>query len=62
MRVKALASISGPMGRKAAGDTFSVPDDEGAALVIQGVAEEVVEPAPDEGPAPAVKPPKPRKS
>lgn len=62
MRVKALASISGPMGRKAAGDTFSVPDDEGAALLLQGVVEEVLEPAPDEGPAPTARPPKPRKA
>ena len=62
MRVKALASISGPMGRKAVGDTFSVPDDEGAALIAQRVVEEVVEPAPDEGPTPAARPPKSRKA
>ena len=62
MRVKALASISGPMGRKAAGDTFSVPDDEGAGLLLQGVVEEVLEPAPDEGPVPAAKPTKSRKA
>lgn len=62
MRVKALASISGPMGRKAAGDTFSVPDDEGAALIAQGVVEEVVEPTHDEIPVPAAKPPKSRKT
>jgi hypothetical protein len=50
------------MGRKAVGDTFSVPDDEGAALIAQGVVEEVVEPAPDEGPTPETKPPKSRKA
>lgn len=54
MKVRALASLSGPMGRRAAGDVFVVDAALGAELVSRSVAEEVVpepEPAAEE-PAP----------
>lgn len=54
MKVRALASLSGPMGRRAAGDEFVVDAALGAELVSRRVAEEVIpEPMPAlEEPAP----------
>ena len=58
MKVRALASLSGPMGRRAAGDEFVVDAQLGAELIDRGVAVEVI-PEPEPEPAaevPAVKP------
>lgn len=41
MKVRALASLSGPMGEKAIGDTFDVKAEEGRSLVENKQAEEV---------------------
>lgn len=42
MKVRALANISGPMGRKAIGDTFDVKAEEGRVLIENRQAEEVL--------------------
>ncbi|MCK8685363.1 hypothetical protein [Pseudomonas umsongensis] len=56
MKVRALASLSGPTGRSVAGDEFVVDAQLGAELIKRGVAEEVIpEPAPVEE-VPAAKP------
>lgn len=44
MKVRALANISGPMGRKAIGDTFDVKAEEGRVLIENRQAEEVSSP------------------
>lgn len=41
MKVRALASLSGPTGRHTAGDEFVVDAQVGAELIARGVAEEV---------------------
>ena len=41
MKVRALASLSGPMGEKAIGDIFDVKAEEGRSLVENRQAEEV---------------------
>ncbi|WP_168216553.1 hypothetical protein [Pseudomonas sp. SG-MS2] len=41
MKVRALASLSGPMGRKVLGDEFLVSADQGRELVARGLAQEV---------------------
>ncbi|MEX0297356.1 hypothetical protein AAH995_29385 [Pseudomonas putida] len=50
MRVKALASISGPMGRKAAGEEFEVKAAEGTDLINRKLV------APVEGSSPTPTP------
>jgi len=58
MKVRALASISGPMGRKVAGDEFVVSAGEAESLRDRKLVELLpVEPAPE--PA-AEKPKKPK--
>lgn len=58
MKVRALASLSGPMGRRIAGDEFVVDAEAGAELIDRGVVEEVsVEPEPA-AEVPATKPAK----
>ncbi|WP_207869510.1 hypothetical protein [Pseudomonas sp. 51_B] len=42
MKVRALANISGPMGRKTIGDTFDVKAEEGRVLIDNRQAEEVL--------------------
>ena len=60
MKVRALASLSGPMGRHTAGDEFVVDTQVGAELIARGVAEEV-SPEPDlAAEVPATKPVKAR--
>lgn len=62
MKVRALASLSGPTGRHTAGDEFVVDAKVGDELIARGVAEEVSpepEPAAEE---PATKPVKTRAS
>lgn len=49
MKVRALASISGPMGRKTIGDTFDVKAEDGRVLIENRQAEEVS--SPDKSPA-----------
>ncbi|MEW2925022.1 MULTISPECIES: hypothetical protein [Pseudomonas] len=44
MKVRALANISGPMGRKTIGDTFDVKAEEGRVLIENRQAEEVSSP------------------
>lgn len=61
MKVHALASISGPMGRKAAGEEFVVSAAEGKDLIDRKLVESVEEAAP-EPVADPVKPAKSRKS
>lgn len=39
MKVRALASISGPMGRKVAGDEFIVSAVEAQSLIDRGLVE-----------------------
>ena len=51
MKVRALASISGPMGRKVAGDEFVVNAAEGKDLIDR----KLVEMVDDSGPAPDAK-------
>ena len=47
MRVRALASITGPMGRKVAGEEFVVSVSDGQSLIDRKLVEPVpVEPAP----------------
>lgn len=41
MKVRALASLSGPMGEKAIGETFDVKADEGRSLIENNQVEEV---------------------
>ncbi|EST14587.1 hypothetical protein EDP1_3777 [Pseudomonas putida S610] len=41
MKVRALASLSGPMGEKAIGETFDVKAEEGRTLIENKQAEEV---------------------
>ncbi|WP_288501537.1 hypothetical protein [uncultured Pseudomonas sp.] len=41
MKVRALASLSGPMGEKAIGETFDVKAEEGRSLIENKQAEEV---------------------
>lgn len=60
MKVRALASLSGPMGRRAAGDEFVVDAQLGDELIDRRVAVEVI-PEPEPEPEPvaelsAVKP------
>lgn len=52
MKVRALANISGPMGRKTIGDTFDVKVEEGRVLIENRQAEEVASP---EKPSSAIK-------
>ncbi|WP_449432350.1 hypothetical protein [Pseudomonas putida] len=42
MKVRALANISGPMGRKAIGDIFDVKAEDGRVLIDNKQAEEVI--------------------
>lgn len=44
MKVRALANISGPMGRKTIGDTFDVKAEEGRMLIENRQAEDVSSP------------------
>ncbi|MFJ5297495.1 hypothetical protein ACIQAL_13330 [Pseudomonas sp. NPDC088368] len=53
MKVRALADISGPMGRKAVGEEFVVGAAEGKELVDRKLVEAV-----DEAPAKPAKEPK----
>lgn len=59
MKVRTLASLSGPMGRKAVGEVFTVTAEQGRDLIDRRLAEEVpAEPAPvaaEEKPAKAAK-------
>ncbi|MBK5008388.1 hypothetical protein IAE33_000248 [Pseudomonas sp. S60] len=41
MKVRALASLSGPMGEKAVGEVFDVKAEEGRSLIENNQAEEV---------------------
>ena len=41
MKVRALASLSGPMGEKAVGEVFDVKAEEGRCLIENNQAEEV---------------------
>lgn len=41
MKVRALASLSGPMGEKAVGEIFDVKAEEGRSLIENNQAEEV---------------------
>jgi len=53
MKVRALASISGPMGRRTAGDVFVVDAQLGDELIARRVVEAATdEPAVAEEPAP----------
>jgi len=53
MKVRALASLSGPMGRRAAGDVFVVDAQLGDELITRRVVEAVTDdPVAVEEPAP----------
>ncbi|WP_156045051.1 hypothetical protein [Pseudomonas moraviensis] len=53
MKVRALASLSGPMGRRTAGDVFVVDAQLGDELIARRVVEAATdEPAVAEEPAP----------
>ncbi|WP_395599547.1 hypothetical protein AB4P95_20070 [Pseudomonas sp. A1437] len=55
MKVRALASISGPMGRKVAGDEFVVSAGDAQSLIDR----KLVEPVPvEQDPQPATEKPK----
>ncbi|MDD1982361.1 hypothetical protein [Pseudomonas asiatica] len=44
MKVRALANISGPMGRKTIGDIFDVKAEDGRVLIDNKQVEEVAAP------------------
>ena len=53
MKVRALASLSGPMGRRAADDVFVVDAPLGEELIARRLAEAVADdPVAEEEPAP----------
>lgn len=56
MKVKAMANLSGPFGRKVKDETFDMKADEARALIDRKLAEEV------ETTAPATKPESPKKA
>lgn len=63
MKVRALASISGPMGRKAAGEEFVVNATEGKELIDRKLVAPVEDSAPAAEPEPEPpKTPKTRKA
>lgn len=55
MKLKALANLTGPFGRKEKDETFELKADEARALIDRKLAEEVATASPPTKPEPAKK-------